>query len=64
MEIGEQRKHERLEIARQAPGKFRLLTPAGAYPIAAIRDLSGSGIDKKALPTPRRDCSRRLGRGP
>jgi hypothetical protein len=44
MEIGEQRKHERLEIARQAPGKFRLLTPAGAYPIAAIRDLSGSGI--------------------
>ena len=44
MEIGEQRKHERLEIARQAPGKFRLLPPAGAYPIAAIRDLSGSGI--------------------
>jgi hypothetical protein len=44
MDIGEQRKHERLEIARQAPGNFRLLTPAGAYPIAAIRDLSGSGI--------------------
>jgi hypothetical protein len=44
MGIGEQRKHERLDVARQAPGKFRLLTPAAAYPIVVIRDLSGSGI--------------------
>ena len=44
MDIGEQRKHDRLEVVRQAPGKFRLLAPEAAYPIAAIRDLSGSGI--------------------
>src|ERR1700693_875476 len=40
----EQRKHPRRVLGGQAPGKFRLLTPAAAYPIAVIRDISGSGI--------------------
>jgi len=40
----EQRKHPRLVIGRQASGKFRLLTPASAYPIAKIRDISSSGL--------------------
>ena len=40
----EQRKHPRHVIGRQSPGKFRLLTPAAAYPIAEIRDISSSGI--------------------
>jgi hypothetical protein len=44
MTVVEQRKYQRLDVARQPPGKFRLLTPERAYPIAAIRDLSGSGI--------------------
>jgi hypothetical protein len=44
MTIVEQRTHSRHVLARQAPGKFRLLTPAAAYPIAVIRDISGSGI--------------------
>ena len=44
MTVVEQRKHPRHEVARQALGKFRLLTPAAAYPIAVIRDISGSGI--------------------
>jgi len=40
----EQRKHPRYVIGRQAPGKFRLLTPGAEYPVAVIRDISGSGI--------------------
>src|ERR1700736_388499 len=44
MTIVEQRKHPRHVLGRQAPGNIRLLTPAAAYPIAVIRDLSGSGI--------------------
>ena len=44
MTVVEQRKHSRHVLGRQAPGKFRLLTPAAAYPIAVIRDISGSGI--------------------
>ena len=44
MTVVEQRKHDRLDVARQPLGKFRLLTAEGAYPVAAIRDLSGSGI--------------------
>jgi hypothetical protein len=42
--VVEQRKQPRHELARQALGKFRLLTPAAAYPITAIRDISSSGI--------------------
>ncbi len=44
MAVVEHRKHPRQMLGRQAPGIFRLLTPAAAYPIAAIRDISGSGI--------------------
>ncbi len=44
MTVVEQRKHPRHELARQALGKYRLLTPAAAYPITAIRDISSSGI--------------------
>jgi hypothetical protein len=44
MTIVEQRKHSRHVLGRQAPGKFRLLTPAAAYSIAVVRDISGSGI--------------------
>jgi hypothetical protein len=44
MTVLEQRKHPRHELARQALGKYRLLTPAAAYPITAIRDISSSGI--------------------
>jgi hypothetical protein len=44
MTVVEQRKHPRNVVARQAPGKFRLLTAEAAYPIAVIRDISGSGI--------------------
>ena len=44
MTAAEQRKHPRHVLGGQAPGKFRLLTPAAAYPIAVIRDISGSGI--------------------
>jgi PilZ domain len=42
--VVEQRKHPRHVLGRQAPGTFRLVTPAGAYPIAVIRDISSSGI--------------------
>jgi hypothetical protein len=44
MAVIEHRRHPRHALGRQAPGIFRLLTPAAAYPIAAIRDISGSGI--------------------
>ena len=44
MTVVEQRKHPRRELARQALGKYRLLTPAAAFPIASIRDISSSGI--------------------
>jgi hypothetical protein len=44
MTIVEQRKHPRHLVSRHAPGRFRLLTPAAAYSITAIRDISGSGI--------------------
>lgn len=44
MAVDEQRRHPRHELARQAVGKFRLLTPSSAYPIAAIRDISSSGV--------------------
>ena len=44
MTVGEQRKYPRHELARQALGKYRLLTPVAAYPITAIRDISSSGI--------------------
>jgi hypothetical protein len=44
MTVVEQRKQLRHVLGHQAPGKFRLLTPAAAYPIAVVRDISGSGI--------------------
>ena len=44
MTVVEQRKHPRHELARQTRGKYRLLTPAAAFPITAIRDISNSGI--------------------
>jgi hypothetical protein len=44
MTVFEQRKQPRHVLGRQAPGKFRLLTPEVQYPITAIRDISGSGI--------------------
>ena len=44
MTVLEQRKHPRHELARRALGKYRLLTPAAAYAITAIRDISSSGI--------------------
>jgi len=44
MTVNEQRKHPRHVLGRQAPGTFRLLTPAAAYPVAVIRDISNSGI--------------------
>ena len=44
MDFVEQRKYLRIDLARQAPGKFRLQTPQGAYPVMVIRDISGSGI--------------------
>jgi hypothetical protein len=37
MTVVEQRKHSWHVLARQALGKFRLLTPAAVYPIAVIR---------------------------
>jgi hypothetical protein len=44
MALVEHRKHPRHVLGHEASGKFRLLTPAAVYPVAAIRDISGSGI--------------------
>jgi PilZ domain len=44
MTVVEQRRHHRYPLVRQAAGEFRLLTPAGAYPIDVIKDISSSGI--------------------
>jgi PilZ domain len=44
MTVIEQRKHPRHLLGRQAPGTFRLLTPAAAHSVTVIRDISSSGI--------------------
>ena len=44
MTVVEHRKHHRHPLARQPVGGFRLLTPAAAYPIDVIKDISSSGI--------------------
>jgi hypothetical protein len=44
MTVVEQRKHQRYPLVRQTTGEFRLLTPAAAYPIDVIKDISSSGI--------------------
>lgn len=44
MTVVEHRKHHRYPLVRQPVGGFRLLTPATAYPIDVIKDISSSGI--------------------